>query len=136
MSAIDPLQTLNTKVQDCLIQRQRMAYLSELRGYHKALGPVRFWAMLIGTVLVVLLLAGADVWLSDKIGWPEAYGFQCRGRDCWIQNWMHSPKLLRGGSAYELSLFALLWWMPTVVVGCAIYGLRRRLGRHRTRPMD
>lgn len=111
-------------------------YFSELRGYHADLGPFRFWAILTGTVLAILLLAGADMWLSDKIGWPEAYGFQCRGRGCLIENWMNSPKLLWGGSASELALFALLWWMPVVVVGCCFYALLRRRRRNRIQPMD
>ncbi len=113
-----------------------MRYFTQLRGYRAALGAVRFWAVLIGTVLFILLLAGADIWLSNKIGWPEAYGFHCHGRGCWIENWMHSPKLLRGGSAYELALFAFLWWMPAVVAGCAVYGLLKRRRRNRIHPMN
>lgn len=137
MSACDPLRTLGITVQDgAKLEANGVGYFSELKGYHAALGPVRFWCLLLGTVSFSLLLAGADIWLSDKIGWPEAYGFQCHGRGCWLQNWIHSPKLLRGGSPYELGLFALLWWMPAVVGGCLVYALVKRRRRNRAHPMD
>ena len=108
----------------------------ELRGYSKILGSFRTWALGVGTVLFILLFAAADIWLSNKIGWPESYGFNCRGRGCWIDNLSHSPELLRGGSSYELGLFALLWLFPAVIIGCAIYALVRRRRRNAIQPMD
>jgi len=44
--------------------------------------------------------------------------------------------LLRGGSAHELALFALLWLLPAFIVGCAIYAISKRRRRDRIQPMD
>lgn len=41
-------------------------------GYLVLLGPIRFWAMPVGTtVLVLLLIAGGYTWLRSEIGWPQ-----------------------------------------------------------------
>lgn len=113
-----------------------MRYFSELKGYRDAFGSLRFWTLLIGTVLFILLFAGADMWLSNEIGWPDSYGFQCRGRGCWIEYLAHSPSLLRGGSVYELALFALLWSMPAIVAGCVIFALLKRRRHNTILPME
>lgn len=108
----------------------------ELKSYSKNLGSFRAWALGVGTVLFILLAAAADMWLSNKIGWPESYGFNCRGRGCWIDNLSHSPELLRGGSVYELSLFAVLWLLPAVIIGGIIFALVRRWRSKAVAPMD
>lgn len=110
----------------------------ELAGHRKALGSVRFWLLVVGTVGVILLLAAGDIWLSDKIGWPEAYGFDCHGRGCFFENLAHSPRLLRGGNIYELGLFALFWLLPAFLVAVLIYALFKRSSRRRNRfqPLD
>ncbi len=107
-----------------------------ISGYLALLGPIRFWAMVVGTVLFILVIAGGYTWLRTEIGWPEVYGFGCRGRGCWIENLIQSYKLLRGGSAPELILFALLWLIPATIVGCAIYAISKRRGRDPIEPMD
>ncbi|MCJ8156107.1 hypothetical protein [Sphingomonas sp. LaA6.9] len=109
---------------------------TEFLGYRKTLGAMRLWALGVGTVLFILLLAAADIWLSNKIGWPEAYGFDCRGRGCYFQDLAHSPKLLHGGSVYELGLFCLLWLLPACVVVGVIFALFRRRRRNAIEPMD
>lgn len=109
----------------------------EVTGTPTALGSLRFWLLVAGTVLFILLLAAGNIWLSDKIGWPEAYGFDCRGRGCFFQDLTHSPKLLRVGSGYELGLFALLWSLPAFIAGVLIYALFKRLSRRKhVQPMD
>lgn len=109
----------------------------ELASPRKALGSVRFWLLTLGTVLFILLLAAGNIWLSGKIGWPEAYGFDCHGRGCFFQDLAHSPQLLRGGSMYELGLFALLWLLPAFIVGVLIYALLKHLSRrNHIRPID
>lgn len=109
----------------------------QLTGPRKTLGSVRFWLLIFGTVLFILLLAAGYVWLSSKIGWPEAYGFDCHGRGCFFQDLAHSSKLIRGGSIYELGLFALLWLLPACVVAVLAYALFKRLSRrNHVRPMD
>ena len=110
----------------------------EMSSYAAVLGPSRFWLLIAGTLVFIALFAGANIWLSDKIGWPEAYGFSCHGRGCWIDDLSHSPMLLRGGSSYELGLFALIWTLPSFLVGCLIYAAIKRLGskRDKIQPMD
>lgn len=110
----------------------------ELAGTRETLGSVKFWLLVVGTVVFILLLAAGDMWLSDKIGWPEAYGFDCHGRGCFFEDLAHSPRLLRGGSAYELGLFALLWLLPAFLAGVLVYALFKRFSRRRNdiRPKD
>lgn len=109
----------------------------ELSVSYTSLGPLRFSLIIAGTILLILLIAAGDIWLSDKIGWPEAYGFSCHGRGCYIQDLTHSLKLLRGGSAYELGLFALIWWLPALIVCILIYALFRwRSRRNSTQPLE
>jgi hypothetical protein len=114
-----------------------MGIISELKEYRTALGARGFWIVMAATVLVGLALVTPYIWLSGKIGWPHTYGFHCRGRGCWIDNLIHSPKLLQGGSDYELALFALIWWMPVVVACAAVYGFLKSRNRNRNpiRPM-
>ena len=103
--------------------------IPELKESYRQLGLVRFCLFFGGLLAFLLGWAAAHFWLADKIGWPEAYGFQCRGRGCmWVEIW-HSPALLKGGDAYELGMFALIWWLPALVVGCLIYALLKRLRR-------
>lgn len=109
----------------------------KLAGTRKSLGTFRFWVLVSGTVLFIMLFAMGGIWLSEKIGWPEAYGFACHGRGCFFQDLANSPMLLRGGSAYELGLFALLWLFPAFLIGLLIYALFKRLKRDdHIRPMD
>lgn len=102
---------------------------ADLAESRKTLESLRFWLLVAGTVLFILLLAAGEMWLSDKVGWPEAYGFDCHGRGCFIQDLIHSPKLLRGGSVYEFGLFALLWALPAILVGVLVYAAFKRLSR-------
>lgn len=100
-----------------------------LAGAREALGSLRFWLLATGTVLLILLWAAASMWLSNKIGWPEAYGFKCHGRGCILQDLVHSPLLLQGGSRYEFGLFALLWLLPLSLASALIYAFIRRRDR-------
>jgi hypothetical protein len=108
-----------------------MGLFSDLKDYRALLREPGFWVLLVATVLIVSILAVLYVWLSDTIGWPEAYGFRCRGRGCWIEHLMHSQKLLGGGSRNELAFFALLWWMPALLACTAVYTLVKRRLRNR-----
>ena len=110
-----------------------LSNFSELKASYKKLGPLRFWAWLGGTILLILLWVGAQFWVSYKIGWPDSYGFECRGKGCLFVHMAHSAKLLRGGSAYELTLFALLWSWVALIVGWAIYALLKRRRPSKTR---
>lgn len=110
-----------------------MGYFSEMRSYREQLGPLRFWSLLIGTILFASLVVGGRDWLSYKLGWPDSYGFHCSGR-CAVTMLIQSPKLLRGGSASELALFALLWWWLILFVGAMSWALVTRLRRKSGRP--
>lgn len=110
-----------------------MGTFSDLRSSHAELGPRRFWLLMFATVTCILVLAGAKMWLEHKTGWPDAYGFHCRGRGCIIDDLIHSPALLRKGGRYEISLFALLWLVPAIVLGAAIVALIKRVRGDRAR---
>jgi len=103
---------------------------------YRELGPWRFILLVGGTVAVILAFAAIFFMFADRIGWPEAYGFQCR-RKCLLVHIWHSPKLLAGGSGDELALFALIWFFPFVAAAIAIpivarRWLKRRRGRIRS----
>jgi hypothetical protein len=108
----------------CHLSRQR-------RGNGKPFGLGRSYVIVIGTIVFILVWATGDSWLSSKIGWPQAYGFQCYGRGCWMKDLAHSPALLAGGSAYELALFALLWTIPACGMATLIYVFTRFMHRRR-----
>jgi hypothetical protein len=84
-------------------------------------------ALAIGFFFVVAWL-GLSLWLSELIGWPRNYGFECRGRSCLIQEFWHSPSLLGHGLA-ELALFVTIWSLPvffvTAIMWPKIRGWRR-----------
>jgi hypothetical protein len=94
----------------------------------KFIGRTRYWLISAATVLFLVLPPAGEWWLSSKIGWPEAYGFHHRGRGGLLQDLVHSQKLLRGGSAYEVGLFLLLWFIPVCAVGALVLlvALRKR----------
>ena len=104
-----------------------MGTFSDLRSLHAALGPRRFWLLTFATIMFILVLAATKIWLEHKTGWPNAYGFHCRGRGCTIDDLIHSPALLRKGGRYEIGLFALLWLIPAVVLAAAIIILVKRV---------
>lgn len=106
-----------------------MGTFSDLKKSYVAVGPTRFWLMAAGTLALIATLSGLDIWLSQKTGWPEAYGFQCHGRGCTLTYLIHSPQLIHGGSIYELCLFALLWLLPAFLIGCGVYAIVRRIRR-------
>jgi len=101
-----------------------------------------FWrgtAILAGCLVLISPWVILDIWLSEEIDWPRAYGFSCGGRGCRFTQLWHSPMLLGSGNAYELAMFALLWSMPvlfagiTIAIGFVRYRKRRR---DRILPMD
>ena len=85
-----------------------MKWLDEQRAYLKDVGPNRYWAMLLGTVLFLLIWVLSIGWASEQIGWPEAYGVECR-RKCLVPWVWNSPRLLLDGSPPAIGMFALLW---------------------------
>lgn len=113
-----------------------MSRFSELREGYRELGPLRFSLLMGATLAVILTAAGIYAWLSEKIGWPDAYGFRCTGRGCLLSNLTHSPRLLEQAGAYELGLFAFIWFLPTFIFGCLVYAYLKRRRRNRILPLD
>jgi hypothetical protein len=110
---------------------------SDLAALYRTLGPLRFTAIFV--ILTGLIVGYALVFmrLEESIGWPEAYGFSCR-RKCLLVHMWHSPKLLAGGSANELALFAMIWCFVAVPVAIALPVVAKRWlkkRRGRIRPM-
>lgn len=108
-----------------------MGSFSDLKAYHAALGPRRFWLTMAATLVLIGVLSGLNIWLDEVTGWPDAYGIHCHGRGCTFTYLYHSPQLLRGGSAYEIVLFALIWLLPAFLLGVGGYALIRRLRANR-----
>lgn len=99
-----------------------MKWLEEHRKDLKALGPVRYWAMIVATVLFFVAWVISAGLAADQIGWPEAYGVECRRR-CTLQWIFYSPKLLLDRSLPAIGMFALIW-LPLP----AFFWLTDRLG--------
>lgn len=110
-----------------------MKEFAELVAAYRQLGPVRFSLIAGGTLAAILAVAIPLIVLSERVGWPEAYGFSCR-RKCLALHMWYSPKLLEGGSADELLLFLVIWSIPLLTAGAVITVLARRwFKRHRER---
>lgn len=73
--------------------------------------------------------------LADRVDWPGAYGYTCKGR-CLGKHMMESYKLVEGGTLPEVMLFLCLWLWP-IVFGI-LFSPRMWTGpkRDRIRPMQ
>jgi uncharacterized membrane protein YhaH (DUF805 family) len=107
-----------------------MGSFSDLKAYHSAVGRRRFWLTMAGTLGFIAALSGLNIWLDAETGWPDAYGFHCHGRGCTFTYLYHSSLLLRGGNAYEIALFLLIWLLPACLLGIGMYALVRRWRRN------
>lgn len=90
-----------------------------------------FWPLIICATIFLLAVALGEFWLSAKIGWPESYGLDCGSRSCRLETMVHSPRLLSGGGAIELGVFALMWAPYALGLASLIY-LRLRRSRRTT----
>ncbi|MCU0949333.1 MAG: hypothetical protein MUF47_13985 [Porphyrobacter sp.] len=110
-----------------------MKAFDDLASAYRQLGPVRFSLIAGGTLAAIVAVAIPLIVLSERLGWPEAYGFSCR-RKCLALYMWQSPKLLDGGSRDEVLLFLVIWSIPLMTAGVVITVLLRRwLKRHRAR---
>jgi hypothetical protein len=98
---------------------------AELVAAYRQLGPVRFSLIVGGTLAAILALVVPYVILSEKLGWPEAYGVNCP-RKCGALIIWHSPKLLEGGSADEVLLFGVIWAVPLIAAVLMLLAMLRR----------
>lgn len=116
-----------------------MRWLDQQRGFYHAVGAVRYWTIMVGTVVFCIGFGTLVWWLSEKTGWPDAYGFHCRGKGCLFIELWNSPLLLQNPNGYALALFATLWFIPaTTGIAVTIILARRALirRRNRIRPME
>lgn len=82
----------------------------------------------MGLTIALLGWGLVYAWLAGKIGWPEAYGFQCRGRGCFWVELAETPRLLRAATLYELLLFAWIWFMPAATAIAIMFVRATRRG--------
>lgn len=118
---------------------RKLAKFSEIRDLYRAMGPVRFTILIGGLTALSIGAVAIHGWLCKKTGWPEAYGFHCRGRGCLWVEMAHSHLLWRTATLYEILLFAWLWLLPggailTITIILMARWLKRR--RNRIRPLD
>ena len=80
---------------------------------NRTIGGPALWLL----VAVILLWLGGGVFLREKIGWPEHYGFRCHGRGCMIEDMGHSLALLRHGGFFPDLLFIDIWSIVVIPLG-------------------
>ena len=95
------------------------------------MGATRFIIFFGGLTVIIVGFGTIGWWTADKIGWPDSYGFHCRGKGCLLIQLGHSYKLLRAATFYEVLLFAWLWLIPASTVLPIIFILTRRWIRRR-----
>jgi hypothetical protein len=103
---------------------------TDLGTAYRQLGPLRFSLIVGGTLAAILAFTMAYVILSERVGWPEAYGISCSRKCAGLIIW-HSPKLLENGAADEVLLFLVIWSIPLIAAVIAVpiilmRGLKRR----------
>jgi len=106
--------------------------MSSLRETWRQMHTVQFWVV----VVVIIGWVSLGVWLQERIGWPDRYGFHCHGKGCWIDDMWHSPALIRGGHWGEYALFAWIWSLPLVVIGLILWTAQRKRKAARLSPPD
>ena len=106
--------------------------MSSFRETWRQMHKPMFWVI----ILCVLGWIALGVWLQERIGWPDRYGFHCHGRGCWIDDMWHSPALIHGGHWGEYALFAWLWSMPAFVITVLIRSKLRNRGAADLPPPD
>lgn len=113
-----------------------MRFLTDLKDAHSALGPLRFWIVTGVTISFIFGFVAVEMWLSAKLDWPRAFGFQCHGRRCLLTKIAHSGQLLGIDSVYAWGLFALYWAMPAIFAGALAFILFKRRRRNPILPME
>ena len=83
-------------------------WVKQQKAFYHTLGPLKFAIIFFATLVYIGVFAWLLFWLSEKTGWPEAYGSECHRHGCWPTYLWHSFKLLKVGTGFEIALFALL----------------------------
>ncbi|OYW16061.1 MAG: hypothetical protein B7Z39_02595 [Novosphingobium sp. 12-64-8] len=106
--------------------------IPELIEEYRALGALRFWALMAA----LLAWVGGGMWLQYVIGWPDDFGFHCRGKGCLLSDLWHSPALVERGGVLNWALFIYFWTVPAVMAGSLAIVLWRRIKRSRSHLID
>lgn len=109
----------------------------DLAALFRQLGAMRFIVIFGGLCAIILAYGYLYARLGQSIGWREDYGFTCR-RKCLVADMWHSRKLLEGGTGAELTLFAMIWFIPAASGLIGFYLTAKRAmarRRDRIRPM-
>lgn len=110
-----------------------MQSFRDLAALFRQLGALRFTLVVGGFCAIVLAYGYLYARLGETIGWREDYGFTCR-RKCMIEDMWNSWKLLEAGTGAELTLFAMIWFIPAVGAAIGLYAAgKRAVVRHRNR---
>lgn len=115
-----------------------MNWFRQIHDLWTQMGAARFVLFfgLLSSATVAYVMFG--MWASDRIGWPEAYGFRCQGRGCVFIQMAQSYKLLQSPTLDELIVFAWLWAIiGPAIIAAVIIVIRRKWKRHsqRIRPL-
>ncbi len=115
-----------------------MQSFRDLAALFRQLGALWFTLVVGGLCAIIVGYGYLYARLGKTIGWREDYGFTCR-RKCMIEDMWHSWKLLEGGTGAELTLFAMIWFIPAVGAAIGLYAAGKRAvarNRNRIRPME
>jgi hypothetical protein len=91
---------------------------------YRTLGPGKF-----GSLMVALFAwIGVGAWLAMSLRWPDAYGFHCHGRGCFVEDLWYSPRLIAPGhrTLMEIGLFAWEWSLPGIPLGALAWSLMKK----------
>jgi hypothetical protein len=111
---------------------------SEMKGLWQTMGTIRFMLFFGGVAGLIIGYVAIQEWIAGKVGWPDAYDFHCRGKECSVVELYNSYKLLENVTYYELLLFAWLWLIPASSAMAIIVVLTRRWiqrRKNRIRPL-
>jgi hypothetical protein len=109
----------------------------DLKALFHELGPARATFVLIPVFVPIAGYFGLMFWLEWLTGWPEAYGFQCRGK-CMAAMLWHSPALMTDPTLESVALFAVYWLFPgaaMIVLPNLLVRRKFKAWRQRIRPL-
>jgi hypothetical protein len=108
-----------------------VSFLAVHNGNRQILGTTGC-LMIVGGIVSWIALT---VWLSDRLGWPDAYGYPCHlARGCWLQGLWDSSALLSHGGTLSYVLFVVLWLPQTAIITGYIYSFLQKRRRSNGTP--
>ena len=103
--------------------------ISRLLNKFGAYSPSRTWKLVAVALPVIGAYLFADSWLSQRTGWPQAFGLECSRSRCSSQEVIFSYKLLNDDDIYQYLMFVVVN-LPAIVfillaIAAAIYARRQ-----------